>query len=77
MSGQKQHVVECQRRRGELGVVSHSTFFGLFGEDLRRRRAIRRMRELDARTLADSGISPGGPVASGRWPLKPVRSRVR
>ena len=51
--------------------------FGLFGEDLRRRRAIRRMRELDARTLADSGISPGGPVASGRWPLKPVRSRVR
>lgn len=51
--------------------------FGLFGEDLRRRRAIRQMRELDARTLADSGVNSGGPAASGRWPLKPIRCRIK
>ena len=45
----------------------------LIGEDLHRRKAIRQLRELDQRVLADIGIVTGGVQSFQSWPMEAVR----
>ena len=42
----------------------------LIGEDLRRRKAIRQLRDLDERMLADIGIVSSGAHSAQSWPIK-------
>jgi len=45
----------------------------LISEDLHRRKAIRQLRELDQRVLADIGIVTGGVDSFQSWLMKAVR----